>query len=181
VTAAVTDVGGIPVPSTDPVFLGIVGVHILFGVAAVLSGAGAMLSAKGSTRHVQFGRLYFWALTGIFVTMSALSAQRWREDWHLFVLGALAFGAAWAARIFIRRHATRSHVAGMGASYILMLTAFYVDNGKSLPLWRELPAIAYWVVPSAIGVPLMTYYLWRLPKIDRGSAGNQVKSASRPA
>ena len=27
----------------------------------------------------------------------------------------------------------------MGASYILLLTAFYVDNGKNLPLWRELP------------------------------------------
>jgi hypothetical protein len=177
----VTDVGGIPVPSTDPVFLGIVGVHILFGVAAVLSGAGAMLSRKGSVRHVRFGQAYVWALTGIFVTMSVLSVLRWREDRHLFVLGALAVGTAWAARIFIRRGATRFHLASMGASYILMLTAFYVDNGKSLPLWRELPAIAYWVVPSAIGVPLMTYYLWRLPKIDRGSAGNQITPASRRA
>ena len=26
----------------------------------------------------------------------------------------------------------------MGLSYILLLTAFYVDNGKSLPLWKDL-------------------------------------------
>lgn len=40
------------------------------------------------------------------------------------------------------------HVTGMGLSYVLMLTAFYVDNGKSLSLWRDLPHLAYWVVPG---------------------------------
>jgi hypothetical protein len=30
-----------------------------------------------------------------------------------------------------------------------------VDNGKSLPLWRDLPALAYWLVPAAIGIPLI--------------------------
>jgi rsbT co-antagonist protein RsbR len=34
----------------------------------------------------------------------------------------------------------------MGASYILMLTAFYVDNGPNLPLWSELPWLAFWVL-----------------------------------
>jgi hypothetical protein len=42
-----------------------------------------------------------------------------------------------------------------------MLTAFYVDNGKNLPLWRELPVIAFWILPSAIGVPLILYALLR--------------------
>jgi hypothetical protein len=39
------------------------------------------------------------------------------------------------------------HVNAMGLSYVLLLTAFYVDNGKNLPLWRRLPPIAYWVIP----------------------------------
>ena len=43
----------------------------------------------------------------------------------------------------------------MGASYILLMTAFYVDNGKNLPLWRELPQIAFWLLPAAIGIPLI--------------------------
>ena len=42
-----------------------------------------------------------------------------------------------------------------------MLTAFYVDNGKTLPLWREFPVIAFWILPSAIGVPLILYALLR--------------------
>jgi hypothetical protein len=50
----------------------------------------------------------------------------------------------------------------MGLSYVLLLTAFYVDNGKSLPLWRELPSIAYWP-PAAFGLPLIVYVLIRHP------------------
>jgi len=43
----------------------------------------------------------------------------------------------------------------MGLSYIVLLTAFYVDNGKSLPLWKELPPISYWVIPATVGLPLI--------------------------
>jgi hypothetical protein len=28
-------------------------------------------------------------------------------------------------------------------------------NGKSLPLWKELPPAAYWLLPAAIGIPLI--------------------------
>ena len=49
----------------------------------------------------------------------------------------------------------------MGVSYILLLTAFYVDNGKSLPLWKELPSIAYWILPGAIGGPIIGRALLR--------------------
>jgi hypothetical protein len=55
------------------------------------------------------------------------------------------------------------HITGMGLSYILLLTAFYVDNGKSLPLWRDLPTIAYWLLPAAVGVPLLLHALLRHP------------------
>ena len=164
--SGITNIAGISIPSTDPVFLAIVGVHIVFGIAAVSSGAGAMLSRKGSGTHMRFGRLYFWSLAGLFVTMSALSALRWTEDWHLFVLGTLTFASALAGRSFIRRRSPRLHLILMGASYVLMLTAFYVDNGKNLPLWRDLPAIAYWIVPAAVGVPPILYFSLRLPKLE---------------
>ena len=35
------------------------------------------------------------------------------------------------------------------------ITAFYVDNGPHLPLWDRLPVWAFWVLPSAIGAPLI--------------------------
>ena len=174
---------GIPIPSTDPVFLGIVGIHIAFGLAAVLAGAVAMLSNKGRGRHSNFGTVYFWCLAGVFVTMSTLSFMRWAENSHLFILGTLSFTSAFFGRTAAQRHWRhwpKLHLTGMGASYIFMLTAFYVDNGKNLPLWKELPQIAFWLLPSAIGVPLILYALFRHPlviAVDR-SQRSTAKSAS---
>jgi hypothetical protein len=164
----ITVILGIPVPSADPVFLAIVGIHVLFGLAAVVMGAVAMLSSKGRGRHTNFGTIYFWCLFGVFVTMSALSFMRWSANYHLFVLGALSFGAGSLGRAAAQLHWNqwpRLHLAGMGASYILVLTAFYVDNGRNLPLWRELPELAFWFLPSAVGVPLIVHSLYRHPLV----------------
>src|SRR4029450_12786244 len=94
-----TVVLGIPIPSTDPVFLAIIGVHVLFGLATVTAGAVAMLSNKGRGRHSNSGTVYFWCLFGVFVTMSALSFMRWAENYHLFILGALSFASAVFGRV----------------------------------------------------------------------------------
>ncbi len=59
-------------------------------------------------------------------------------------------------------------MSGMGVSYIVMLTAFYVDNAKNLPLWKDLPSIAVWLIPSAIGLPILAYELVRHP-LARGN------------
>ena len=179
----ITVVLSIPIPSTDPVFLAIVGVHIVFGLASVIAGAAAMLSNKGRGRHSNFGTIYFWCLFGVFVTMSALSFMRWAANYHLFILGALSFASAYFGRTAARRHWRqwpRLHLTGMGASYIVMLTAFYVDNGKNLPLWKELPQIAFWFLPGAIGIPLILRALFWHPLVrefDRSGA-NIVKPAN---
>lgn len=55
----------------------------------------------------------------------------------------------------------------MAGSYILLLTAFYADNGKNLPLWRELPPIAFWLLPSAVGLPIIAWALLRHPLVQR--------------
>ena len=125
-----------------------------------------MLSRKGRGRHSAFGTVYFWALAGAVTTMSLLSFMRWSADYPLFVLGVLALSAACFGRYSIRHARPRRHLVGMGASYILMLTAFYVDNGKNLPLWNRLPEIAFWLLPSLVGLPLIGYYLFKPPKFD---------------
>lgn len=63
------------------------GIHVLFGLPTVVTGAVAMLNVKGRGRHSNFGIAYFWCLFGAFVTMSALAFARWQEDYHLFILG----------------------------------------------------------------------------------------------
>src|SRR6202047_3571199 len=97
-TEGTTNVAGIEIPSTDPIFLTVVGFHILLGLACVVTGAIAMLSQKRAGRHPRNGTIYFWCLAGVFLTMAGLAAVRWAEDYHLFILGALAFAAAFFGR-----------------------------------------------------------------------------------
>jgi hypothetical protein len=154
----VTNLAGIDIPSTHPVFLAVVGIHVLLGLACTVTGAIAMLSPKRAGRHPRYGTIYFWCLAAVFLTAASLAAVRWAEDYHLFILGASAFAAAHLGREARRhrgRHWVRLHITGMGASYVLLLIAFYVDNGHSLPVWKELPAMAYWLAPAAIGIPLI--------------------------
>ena len=165
-----TNLAGIDIPSTNPVFLTVVGVHVLLGLACTVTGAIAMLSQKRAGRHPRNGTIYFWCLAGVFLTAAGLAAVRWAEDYHLFVLGALSFAAAYLGRQARRRrwrHWVRLHITAMGASYVLLLIAFYVDNGKSLPLWKELPLVAYWLLPAAIGIPLIGRALLWHPLADQ--------------
>jgi len=165
-----TSLAGIDIPSTNPVFLAVVGIHILLGFACVISGAIAMLSRKRAGRHPRYGTVYVWCLAGVFVTASGLAAVRWAEDYHLFVLGILSFAAAWLGRQARRqrwRFWVRLHIAGMGSSFVLLLIAFYVDNGKSLPLWRDLPPVTYWLIPAVLGIPLIVHALVRHPLASR--------------
>jgi len=56
---ATTDIAGIEIPSTNPIFLAVVGVHVLLGLACTITGAIAMLSQKRSRRHPRYGTIYF--------------------------------------------------------------------------------------------------------------------------
>ncbi len=102
------------------------------------------------------------------MTAVGLSVVRWGEDYHLAILGTLSFAAAYFGRNALRhrwRNWPSLHLSAMGASYILLLTAFYVDNGKNLPLWRQLPQIAFWVLPTIIGAPIILYTLRTHPSV----------------
>ena len=171
-TDGITNVAGIEIPSSNPVFLAVVGVHVLLGLACVVTGAIAMLSPKRAGRHPRFGTFYFWCLTGIFLAASGLAAVRWAEDYHLFILGKLAFAAACFGRQARRqrwRNWVRLHITGMGTSYVLLLVAFYVDNGAQLPIWKDLPHFTYWLLPVVIGVPLILRALLWHPLVRQPS------------
>lgn len=161
---------GIVIPSANPVFLSVVGAHVLLGLGCVVSGLAAMLATKGRGYHSTLGTTYYWFMCGTFLTMSTLAFMRWSEDYVLFLLGVLAFGLVTLGR-FARTYgfSLRVHAASMASSYIVLLTAFYVDNGKNLPLWRNLPVAAYWLVPAALGAPILVWVLARHPLLQQRS------------
>ena len=167
---------GDQVGSTAPVFLAFLAVHVLAGLTAVITGVVAALVRKGSPRHIRAGRWYYVAITVVFATATALAAMRWRQDYYLFIIGAVAFSAATIGYQHRRRHrpGDTGHIVGMGAGYVAMLTAFYVDNCPRLPLGDHLPVLVFWLLPSAIGAPLIARAVMRArrtsprPRIRQG-------------
>lgn len=140
-------IAGIVIPTDDPTFLAVSAIHTPTGILCVVAGARAMVNRKTRGTHTKAGLLYCSSAAVVFAAMSALKAMRWADDYQLFVIGFLSFAAALAGRRSIRRAGpwtVRGHIVGMGTSYVLLLVAFYVDNGWNLPLWKQLPAIAYW-------------------------------------
>jgi uncharacterized membrane protein len=157
---------GIPVPSDNKLFLAIVAIHIALGIICVLSGLSAMLSRKGKGIHQMSGKIYYWALVFVFITVILLSIMRWPFNNHLLGLGVLSFLFAHFGRRLAhnpRPGWTRLHTICMGLSYIFLLTAFYVDNGKNLPFWNQFPQLFLWLFPAVIGIPIIIYALKKHP------------------
>lgn len=151
------DILGIPIPDAGPVFLTTLAIHVPAGLACVISGAAAALTRKGGAAHQRFGRMYVWGLAVVFGTMTVMSVIRWRENAHLFLIGVAAFTAGCVG--YLDRHmrlSDRVHIMCMGVSYVALLTAFYVDNGPHLPLWDRLPTWALWLLPSLVGLLIIS-------------------------
>jgi len=170
---------GIPIPSSSPLFLSIVAVHVAAGIACALAGIVAMLAPKRGGRHPSAGAVYFWSLVVVSVSMAALSVLRWPANTHLFILGLVSFGAGCVGRT-AKRHRWAGglpvHVTAMGISYIVLLTAFYVDNGPHLPIWRSFPAWVHWLFPSMVGLPILIWALTRHPLILEARVGSRSAS-----
>jgi len=159
-------VQGFEIPSDNPFFLTILSIHILTALTCVITGVIAMLAKKQIGLHPRAGTVYFWFLLVVFITATIIAVVRWKEDYHLFILGFISFSSA-----FIGRKPRQNkwnkwsiiHITGMGISYIFLLTAFYVDNGRFLPLWKNFHPLIYWLLPATIGVPIIIRTLFRHP------------------
>jgi hypothetical protein len=137
---------GLPIPNSGPVFAIALAIHLACGLTAVTAGAFAATAKKRRGRHPRAGRIYLWALGGIFTTATIMAAIRWREDAHLFAIAVIASGLGLYGYQARRRHRPGwppHHAIGMGGSYIALLTGSYVDNGPFLPLWNQLPHRTY--------------------------------------
>ncbi|HLZ52185.1 MAG TPA: hypothetical protein VKP61_15670 [Candidatus Acidoferrum sp.] len=155
---------GLHIPSDSRLFLAVLAVHVLAALVAAVAGVFAMVSPKRPGRHPRFGASYYWCLSVVFLTAIVLASMRWSEDAYLVFLGAGSFSAATLGRAARRRRWrrwVRMHISGMGLSYTLMLIAFYMDNGKQLPVWKDLPSVTYWLLPSAVGAALIMTTLLR--------------------
>ena len=172
------EIGGLLIPDAGGVFLAVLAVHVLVGGVCVVSGAVAALARKRPGRHPRAGTVYLCGLVVLAITAGVLAVVRWPHDVQLLLIAFLTAtfgGVGWWVRR--RRPAgwMRWHGIAMAASYVALLTGFYVDNGPQLPLWDRLPTAAYWVLPTLVGVPLTWWALIRNGAVSRRpGAGRNV-------
>jgi hypothetical protein len=172
------------IPADGVIFTGALACHVAAGLACVVTGALAMTAAKRPGRHPIAGTIYFWSLAVVFASATVMALLRLSEDWHLLLIAVVAFAAGSLGYLARRRRWRgwlRLHLLGMSGSYIALLTGFYVDNGPSLPLWNRLPTIAFWTLPSLVGVPLVARAMARRHlTVFRRSAGGRRHSGAPP-
>jgi hypothetical protein len=148
-------------------------VHALAGLTTGVTGVVTFSAPKRPGRHHRWGTRYLWAYTVVFLTATVLSIQRWQADAYLFGLALLGYGFAmggYSARRF--RHApwlrhllgewwVIAHLTGMIGSYVVLWTAFYVDNAHLIPGLNRLPTLTFWVAPALIAVPFLVHSIRR--------------------
>src|SRR6478609_1780272 len=183
-TAGVVEIDGFSIPDPGGVFLAALAVHVLAGVVCVASGAVAASAKKRPGRHPRAGSVYLCGLLVLVITAGVLAVVRWPHDVYLLLIACLTAGFGGAGWWVGRRRPDgwmRWHGMAMAASYVALLTGFYVDNGPQLPLWDRLPTVAYWVLPTLVGLPLTRRALIRNGAVSRRpEAGRSVGPPRRP-
>ncbi len=148
-------------------------VHALAALTTGVTGVVTFSRPKRRGRHPKWGGRYLWAYTVVFLTAIILSVQHWPTDAYLVVLATLGYGFAlggYGARRFRREpwllrmlgnQWIVAHIVGMIGSYVVLWTAFYVDNAHLIPGFQQLPTLTFWVLPSLIALPFLVLSLSR--------------------
>lgn len=74
--------------------------HVLARTIALISGAVAILSKKGKKWHNQSGKIYFWAMTLVFITGIIVAGYRFNR--FLFLIAFLSYYSVFSGLRFLR-------------------------------------------------------------------------------
>jgi peptidoglycan/LPS O-acetylase OafA/YrhL len=136
-------------------------IHIAAGTTGLILGPIAMRAPKRRGPHTRLGEVYHWILLVVCASATLLAVLSWGRLWGFLPVAAFSYANALVGYVAAKRRWRRwlrAHIAGMGGSYIALVTALLVVNvGQRLPL--------VWFVPTVVGSPLIA---WVISEVDRG-------------
>jgi hypothetical protein len=168
-------------------------VHALAGLTTAITGVVAFSVQKGPAHHHRWGTRYLWAYTVVFLTATILSVQHWPADAYLFGLAVLGFSFAlggYSARRFrqtpwlhrlLGEWWVIAHLVGMIGSYVVLWTAFYVDNAHLFPGLNQLPTLTFWVAPTLIALPFLVLSTRRIAPRTAASSTRATSAVHQEA
>ena len=154
-------------------------VHALAGLTTGVTGVVTFSVPKRPGHHHRWGKCYLWAYSVVLLTATMLSVQRWPADAYLFGLAILGSSCAlvgYSARRFRQASWVKRvlgtqwvvvHIVGMIGSYVVLWTAFYVDNAHLIPGLNRLPSLTFWVAPTVIALPFLVRSLSRFAPFNK--------------
>jgi hypothetical protein len=131
-------------------------VHITAGTLCLFVGAIAMFSRKRKGVHTNIGEVYHFGYIIIFLTAVAMSIMMWSQLQYLFYIALFSYAQAlygYLARKLRWNNWLRKHISGMLGSYIGIITAVLVVNGKPFTSLTGIPQLFLWFIPAIIGTP----------------------------
>jgi hypothetical protein len=156
--------------------------HVAAGSAGLVLGPVAMLAAKRPGTHTRAGELYHWAVLAVFATAVGLAALNWDEVWWLSLVGAGSYAFALVGYLAAKRRRPGwlgPHIAGQGGSYIAIVTATLIVNWQNLTGSEGIASPIAWILPTAIGSPLIAYVTTQVALGRRPRRAN-VPASARP-
>lgn len=143
-------------------------VHALAGMSTGIVGVVVFGAPKYSRRHPQWGARYLLGYTLVFVTATVLALEHLAADMYLLVLAVMGYGCALGARAaqWLRKRRAEPwwivvHILGMIGSYVILWTAFLVDNAHLIPLLKQLPTLTFWILPPLAALPFLAVSAYR--------------------
>lgn len=77
-------------------------IHVISGFSALIIGLIPMFSKKGSKLHIQTGKVYFWAMFGVFFTSSLMFFFKPERLLFLFLVGIFSFYQTFSGRRILK-------------------------------------------------------------------------------
>ncbi|HEV7329820.1 MAG TPA: hypothetical protein VGN63_02175 [Flavisolibacter sp.] len=125
--------------------------HVLAGFTALLTGGIASFTQKGSKAHRRSGKWYFWAMTGVFITATAIAILKSLA--FLFMIGFFSyyFVVRGYRILYLKKLGTAQKAAALDWAIMGVAMVF----GISLVIWsvqQKLSGNSFWPVPMVFGL-----------------------------